>query len=245
LIDKPFKDLQKTIQSFLGIDSWEIIDEGNHALDGSKVDKLLKIQRAASIQFTVHCPFVDVNIATPSQWLRVPLMKRLERSLRFASQLRAECYTLHPGLLSRSVILPEKSWDLNIQAIKSLLKTARRLGLELAIENMPRSIPFLLKTTDDFKRFFAEFDDPPNITLDIGHANTNGELPAIIKCLRERIFELHIHDNQGDDEHKPVGEGSINWKVIQAYLKGFRGPIVIESVPVLEEEVQRVREIFS
>ena len=53
----------------------EILDEGSHALDGRRVKKLRKIAETRNIEFMVHSPYADINIATPSPVLQRTILK--------------------------------------------------------------------------------------------------------------------------------------------------------------------------
>jgi len=61
---------------------------------------------------------------------------------------------------------------------------------------------------------------------------------SLINQFRHRIVGLHVHDNLGDDEHKRLGNGSVDWKSVKEQLKGFNGLVTIESVPVRKEDLR-------
>ncbi|MDD3858410.1 MAG: TIM barrel protein, partial [Methanoculleus sp.] len=67
------------------------------------------------------------------------------------------------------------------------------------------------------------------VTLDLGHANTNGLVDAFLRHVRE-VDHLHIHDNHGQsDEHLALGVGNIPWeKVGRVIARDYSGPAVIE-----------------
>ena len=56
--------------------------------------------------------------------------------------------------------------------------------------------------------------DNPNLhaNLDIGHAHCNSTTPVVqwVASLGDRIWYVHLHDNNGDDdEHLGLGQGNI------------------------------------
>jgi len=61
------------------------------------------------------------------------------------------------------------------------------------------------------------------MALDVGHAflgNNNKNIVEIIRKLGSRIEHCHFSDNRGqEDEHLPIGKGSINYKMVVRYLK--------------------------
>ena len=70
---------------------------------------------------------------------------------------------------------------------------------------------------------------PDRITLDLGHANTNGLVDAFLKYAGE-VNHLHIHYNHGQsDEHLALGDGTIAWeKVGRTIARDYSGAVVIE-----------------
>ena len=74
------------------------------------------------------------------------------------------------------------------------------------------------------------------ITLDVGHANTNGLVDAFLKYIEE-VNHLHIHDNHGQsDEHLALGDGAIDWKKVGAAIaRDYSGGVVVIEGRTLEE----------
>ena len=59
------------------------------------------------------------------------------------------------------------------------------------------------------------------VNLDIGHLNTaivkkslGMDVEEFLKKLKGKIIYLHLHNNNGKDEHKGLKEGSLDWKAI-------------------------------
>ena len=76
----------------------EIVDDGIHALDNERVKALKHTAKSYNLFYTVHSPFTDVNLSSPSKPLLRAMMKRLKQSMAFANDLNASAWVLHPGL---------------------------------------------------------------------------------------------------------------------------------------------------
>ena len=65
--------------------------------------------------------------------------------------------------------------------------------------------------------------------LDTGHYNIGKKQDDILAEMVPGIEELHIHDNDGqEDEHLPPGAGAIDWRELFVILGGSRGISVFE-----------------
>src|SRR3972149_5159886 len=70
----------------------EVLDDGLHALNKKRVAALNRVARSRSVQFTVHAPFADINIASPSKPMLTATLKRLKESMAYASALNAKLW---------------------------------------------------------------------------------------------------------------------------------------------------------
>lgn len=227
----------------------ELVDDGYHTLSKRRVTTLNEAAESGNLQFTVHSPFADINIASPSKPLLKASMKRLEQSMAYANALNAKLWVLHPGAKTGiSMFYPGADWKQNIQSLKALSKTAEEYGVTVAVENLPEKYGFLMKTAEDFQRFYTETGLETGIVLDFGHANLEGQIDGFLQKLPKKIVHIHVSDNHGEtDQHLGVGYGKINYPQIAQTLKqiGFSGNIVIESVDHIEETMQRLKQLFG
>lgn len=227
----------------------ELVDDGTHKLSKKRVSLLDNIAKANDIRYSVHAPFADINIASPSRAILNASMKQLKQSMRYARDLNAYLWILHPGSKSGiSAFYPGADWQQNLGSIRELYLNASDLGLRMAIENLPEKYQFLMSKPKDFTRFYADTGlEEIGIVLDTGHANIEGQLHQFLKELPNRICHIHISDNHGEtDEHLGLGYGSINWKHFVDMLKqiGFSGTVLTESVFNIEETLQRLTKLF-
>lgn len=227
----------------------EVVDDGLHTLSKQRVAMLNQAAKSADVKFTLHSPFADINIASPSTQMLKATLKRLTQSIKYANALDAKLWVLHPGCKTGlSMFYPGDDWKQNIKSIRALHKTAEDYGVTVAIENLPEKYGFLMKSADDFQRFYAESGLDIGVVLDVGHANLENHVAAFFEKIPKKLVHVHVSDNMGEnDQHLGIGYGAINWQQFAGDLKqiGFSGTIVTESVTNVEESLQKLRQLFA
>jgi sugar phosphate isomerase/epimerase len=176
-------------------------------------------------------------------------MKRLEKSMANASQLNAELWVLHPGLVTGiSPFYPGKEWRQNTESILRLVTSAKELGLRVAIENLPKKYGSVMHNPQDFLRLYSETNMGAGIVLDVGHANLEGQTLPFITQLSSKIWHFHLSDNVGEvDQHLGIGFGKIDWEDFVAKIGriDFGGLMMLESVFNVEESFSKLHHLFS
>jgi sugar phosphate isomerase/epimerase len=228
----------------------EVLDEGLHALNKKRVAMLSQVAKSHSIQFTVHAPFADINIASPSKPMLIATLKRLRESMAYAVTLDAKLWVFHPGNKTGiSMFYPGEDWKQNIRSIYELHKTAEEYGLNIAIENLPEKYGFIMKTPRDFQKFYKETGlSDIGIVLDVGHANLEGQTEHFLKNMPDKIVHIHISDNMGeDDQHLGVGYGKIDWQRFAETLRAidYDKTVIIECVENVEESLRKLRQLLA
>lgn len=225
----------------------ELVDAGPHTLNQPRVERLLELKSSYDLRYALHAPFTDVNPAANDPQIREAVMRRLEASVRWASALGAKAYVFHPGNSTAAErFSPGSAWRLNLKSVRRILKYAENYGVKAMIENVPEPFPWLLKSINDFERFFDELDTDAEVVLDVAHAYLRGEVLEFIEHFGERIGHVHVSDNHGDeDKHLQIGEGSINWGEIVSALKRspFDGWVVIESYYGVAESLDLIKKL--
>ena len=246
-LNEPFTSLLKHLNQ-VDVKHVELVDEGLHTINKRRAKKLNKIAKTRNLDFIVHAPWAGINIATPSPVLRRAVLKRLTTSIVIAGQLGCRLWLFHPGSRTPlSHIYPGKDWQLNLESVRTLLKVARREGVKVAIENTPEPFPSLLKSVDDFHRFYEDLDDNIGMVLDVAHANINNQIQDFIKQFSKKIVHMHVSDNNGDrDLHLGIGHGNIEWKTVTKAVKtaDYGNLIMIESTDNIKESLHFLRKIF-
>lgn len=225
----------------------EIVDEGLHALNRQRAKQLREIARSHNIEYCVHSPFAGINIINPQPSLLTATIKRLRQSVQSATVMEAKLWILHPGMeTGTSMIYPGKDWSKNKQSVHALVGYCRQNGIEAALENVMH--PFIMKTAEDFTRFYQETNENIGIALDTGHANLTNQLDNFLTKKPDKIRHIHAHDNNGKyDEHLGIGHGNIDWKNFATKLKqaSYSGTIVIEAASDVQESILKLQELLK
>jgi sugar phosphate isomerase/epimerase len=227
----------------------EIVDEGFHALNRQRVSKLKSISESHDLKYSVHAPFADINIASPSEPMLKAMLKRLKQSIAFAGALNANVWVFHPGLKTGvSMFYPDMDWLQNRKTSQLLFKIANDYGVKIAVENVPEPYPFLMKSVEDFTKFYEEVNEDIGFVLDIGHANLNGQIELFLTTFADEIVHVHVSDNDGkDDQHLGIGYGTIDWERVGNLLReiSYDKTVIIESLKHVEESMKRSKQLLT
>ncbi len=227
----------------------EIVDDGTHELNKNRVAALKETAKSYGIEYTLHAPFADINIASPSKTMLTASMKRLKQSMAYANQLDAKVWVFHPGAKTGiGQFYPGADWKQNIESIQELYKIAEEYGVNMALENLPAKYYFFMSKPEEFARFFRETNLPIGIVMDIGHANLEGHIESFFKLLADKIVHIHASDNDGsDDQHLGIGYGKIDYNWFAETLKkiGYDKSVIIESITNVPESIQKLKQILA
>ena len=225
-MNNPSADVSEEIVAF-GEADFDFIDltiEGPNALNPApdKVLPLLESYGLAVVGHTDPC----LPYAYPIPAIRQACFEELERCAGIFSALGATIMNIHPCYYCP----PARKRDLvelNVTALKPLQKMAASRGLTLVLENF--RAPF--DTVSTYRQLLEQVPGL-QIHLDVGHANMGGD-DGVTFCERlgEHIKHVHFSDNRGrEDDHLPLGVGSIDWNKVVASLKaiGYDGTITLE-----------------
>lgn len=246
-LHKPFDEALRDI-ALIGTGCVELTDDGLHALTQPRFERLLELKSSHGLRYSLHAPFADVNIAALDASLRKAVLRRLETSIRWASALEAEAVVFHPGAATAlEQFYPGMAWSMNMDSVRRLVGFAQKYGVSAMVENVPEPVPFLMKSVEDFERFYDEAGLEVQMVLDIAHAHLRDEISEFFRRLGDRIGHIHVSDNRGvRDEHLRLGEGSIDWERTMAALEAsrFDGWVVVESFEGVEESLQLLRRLM-
>ncbi len=245
-LGKPFTEMAALIPQ-TGARSIEIVDEAYHTLNKRRVTELKEIAQSYEVSYCIHAPFGGINIATPYKPLLNAMLKRLKRSLTMARDLESKLWIFHPGMATGiGSFYPEMEWNGTMKSIRILREFASELDVRVGLENGLQA--FVMKTADDFKRFYDETDEAIGFVLDTGHANIIGQMESFLTELRNRIVHIHAHDNKGRyDEHLGIGDGSIDWERFAELARKIPNEFVVsvESVKNVRESVDRLKQMLA
>ncbi|HID27733.1 MAG TPA: sugar phosphate isomerase/epimerase, partial [Methanosarcinales archaeon] len=113
------------------------------------------------------------------------------------------------------------------KSLREISEIARKKNIKIALENARTNPYFLLELLE-----YLGNPDNIGIAYDLGHANIqlgNKEVIPFIERAKEKIFHIHLHDNNGVyDEHKIPGQGIIDYPQVIEKLKNFKGYGILE-----------------
>lgn len=172
----------------------------------------LDVLNSYNLKYTIHAPFMDVNIAALGSKSRQCSISQIKSSVDLANEIDASIVVVHPGLipfLARE--MPEEIYKIADKSIEEIGEYSKDLGVNTTIENMPAFESMIYQDMSRLNETLLKFD--MSMTLDIGHANHSGIAPD--EMYFDCIKHIHAHDNFGDDDsHLPLGEGNIELKRI-------------------------------
>jgi len=226
----------------------EILDDGTHDLNKARIALLKETQKSLDLTYSLHAPFADINIASPVKPMLDASMKRLRESLANAHALDAKMWVFHPGQRTGiGQFYPNVDYKTMFQSINELYTEAENYGVNIALENLPGKYWFLMSTPQEFMRLYKETNLPIGITLDLGHANLEGQIKPFIDMLADKIVHVHASNNDGnDDQHNGVEDGSIDYVWFADSLKkiGYDKRIVVESMRKVPESIAKLKQLF-
>jgi sugar phosphate isomerase/epimerase len=223
--EPPQKWLDRIVGNF---DLWEIFSEADHSIS-NHIGEFKDLLPSYDLCYSVHAPICDINVASISDAVREASVSEILNTMKAANELGIDKITVHPGLSSMAVHgLEDRYIECARQSMKIIDKASAEYGVNVAVENMPEMFFFLGRTAEELNRIVEGTD--LGICFDIGHANTTGQIDAMVDTFGDRIINIHIHDNDGKkDQHLTIGDGSIDFDHILSRLENYEGNFVIES----------------
>jgi sugar phosphate isomerase/epimerase len=208
----------------IGIDANVLDSESDKAF--RDVAKILKTKNR---KITLHGPFMDLVPGGLDKMLLKATRHRLERFFEIVPVFEPVNVICHTGYTPCHYREHWKEWlDNSVATWKSHVDLAERSGFKLLLENVYETDP---------EAHCALFNAIPSkafgFCLDIGHQHAFGKLPLEewMGALGEKIMELHLHDNNGEeDAHLAVGKGSADFTGLFRFIneKGLSPTITLE-----------------
>ena len=202
-------------------------------------DRRKRIQALANrlgLPVYVHSVANAVNVAWTNSRIRKESLSQIKEAIEFTYDVGAELLTIHPGWKDLfGYRYPDEAYALAIEGHRELAEAASDYGIRIGIENMPPVwISFGVDPKEAKAMIQAVNRDNLGLTLDVGHANMLGAnaIEEFITTLNEKIFLIHIHDNDGTrDQHQVIGEGTIDFHQLIGLLvqAGIDAPLCLES----------------
>lgn len=207
--------------------------------------------------------FLRNMIIDPSEKIRQKAVEDMKKVGEVASQLEAGLIYAHsapdpsweiewrklydeysPPL---RVYVPEsfswkESWTRYVEIIDKLTNVAKSEDLRFALEIRPCEI---VNNSDCVMRLIEAVESESlGVVFDTGHLFVQKEiLPIAAEKLGERIFLVHLSDNDGIvDNHWAPGKGNITWgSILQAFKKiGYYGYLNVDVAGEYEDISQEI-----
>jgi sugar phosphate isomerase/epimerase len=251
---KSYSEREYALLRQYGIDSVEIgTEQAGAALDSSSLyDKFVAFCKGAQPPVSaIHAPFwPDHDFSVLDQKRREVALNHATAALELANRSGVNLVVIHG---SEDPISAGTRGDRLAQAHQSLAELvprAKALNVRLALEMMP---PEWLPAGVDEALAMVEGLDPKVIgfCLDTNHANLTGDLSEIVHALGQRIWDVHLSDNDGrKQQHWMPFQGIIDWQGFLAALNKARyvGPLHYEVHPHPagpERGLQEIKENFG
>lgn len=203
-----------------GFNILEILCEGPHTwprIALSFGSDAFQIFESYNIDIYLHAPTIDMNPASLNPGIRQETLIQIKETIDLAARIGAEAITTHPGLIHR---LEDRVRNMgkaySIETLTEANQYAKERGLILSVENMPHRYAYFCNTAQE-QAFFTR-QCGCQATVDLGHANTNGDIKPFLAM--RNICYYHLSDNNGvKDQHLCLGEGNINLELLKGIDK--------------------------
>lgn len=178
-----------------------------------------------------------LNIATSNKDIFKKSVNLVNKAINFSNFINSNIYGIHAGYLSDSYADKNgnfifenkdigylKSLENSVNFINEIIDNARKKKVKVLLENL---FPFnnkeksLFCTFNQINDLIKELPHDIGILLDLGHLqitcnyfslDKNKELDKILNMFGDRIYEIHISENDGiKDSHKVIKNNS--WQI--------------------------------
>ncbi|MBQ4086871.1 MAG: sugar phosphate isomerase/epimerase [Clostridia bacterium] len=186
--------------------------------------------------FQVHLP--AYNIFASSETEDTELEQHMKTSFYVMSELGVKWGAFHPMSSTNYDYDRKRAMTDNRERLKKHLETAEKLGVGIAVENLPifpdcPQYHFFTSDNEDLIELVDSLQsDKIGVCWDTGHANLMPYNQAnIMDELGERIKILHVHNNSKEmDLHLCPAIGTIPWHEVMPVLSkhNFSGDMTLE-----------------
>lgn len=207
---------------------WELLSEGENRLDLVR-DGVRRAVESTGMRFQVHAPLSDVNIGSVHEPMRRAAVAQIAETISISRELDIRLVTVHPGFVQGIAFLDRsKALERTKESLREIAACSREHSVEVAVENMPANINATCTKASELLE--AVEGTGLRLCFDMGHANTSGEIDAML-ALADRFGNVHLHNNEGQwDQHNIVDDGTADLGKVVSVLKArYRGNMIVES----------------
>jgi sugar phosphate isomerase/epimerase len=206
---------------------------------------------------SLHAPFNrEISLSTLNPLRRLASVEKGLAAIQAAGVAGVDTIVFHPADDVRNIPLRGEHAAALIDSMRRLCAAAEAKSIRVALENMPSGeLGASLIEIADLVR--ASGIHNLGVCLDTGHANMNKDLIAGVVASSQRLFALHVHDNDGlKDQHLAVFAGTVNWDEFVKTLRDIRfsGCFMLETGQIFPTKeipkpplvwIERVRQLLA
>ncbi len=187
---------------------------------------------------SLHAPSSGLNIASLNEKERKDSLKVIKKSMESCSEIGGEIVIIHPCSIEMfgDARIYSTAKNRTEDSLCTLTAFAERLGIRLAVENLPNIGGWRFGTeVSELNQLVLKINNPHiGLCLDTGHVFVGRESVSLSKdvfaCGKD-LVALHIQDTDGKkDRHWLPDEGIINWTQFlkDLILIDYRGALTLE-----------------
>ena len=182
------------------------------------------------LTISLHAPFYDLAPGGVDKKILKATRERLQQLFDLVPVFKPVSVVCHTGYDKKRYHEVDDAWlETSLETWTTLVGQLKGTETTLMIENVYEKSPRMLVRL--FEGLNAE---QVGFCFDTGHmrAFSETDMQGWLNKLGPRIKELHLHDNDGtEDHHLAIGEGDIDFESLLAYLdeKGLKPIITIEA----------------
>lgn len=170
----------------------------------------------------IHTPFEVINFLWEDSAAGDDIEKTLAKCIADCSKYEIPTAVIH---VSRGNTPPPPN-QIGLDRFKRLVDLAEKENINIALENLrkPEYLDFIFDRIQSDRLGFC---------YDSGHENSFTKGTDFLRRYGSKLMALHLHDNDGsDDQHRLIGEGSIDWENLRKKLQDteYTGSIALEVV---------------
>lgn len=197
---------------------------------------------------------------SPKTYARLAGVELVKNRIDFAARLGSDAIVMHAYPPTRDPALAPFNEVALVQLRKSLDELqpyAQTRGVRIALENLVdfaglrAGVITPAEAVDNFdllEQLFALY--PPDylgLCYDSGHANIGRNRLERLAAVKDRLYVLHLHDNDGEgDLHQLIFQGVIDWQRTAALIAAspYTKPISME-VTIKESGISKETEFLQ
>lgn len=178
---------------------------------------------------TVHAPFMDVWPGAADADVRNLSLETMRRTMAVAAELGSRLVVMHFNYDPIYYRVHFDEWRQRAAAFFSTL-LAETQGPLIALENIAEPTPYIVL------QLMQQADQPRLVhCFDFGHHHVFARIPFnewLFYLKPQGHIHFHLHDNGGgNDDHLPLGSGTIDWQAAKAALVSLPCPFSIALEP--------------